>query len=362
MTLNKIKKLPEDNVPGTRLTETAELFESRKQDHIRIALDPRTQAEGLSGLERVRLTHEALPDFDFSEISLTKNIFDLELKAPLFISSMTAGNEKSSLINSRLSEAAQSRGWAMGVGSQRKELSKDSANEWQEIRKRAPKAVLIGNLGIAQIISSTTDQVRRLVDNLEAKALFIHLNPLQEALQKEGTPNFKGGLKAIERVVRELNVPVIVKEVGCGLSQSTVERLNGVGVFAVDVSGLGGTHWGRIEGYRSEPGDLYYEASQTFKDWGLSTVESLLMAKEAPVKCQIWASGGVRSGLDAAKLFALNAEMVGVAKPMLEAALAGDKALAEAMEKFEFELKVAMFCTGVKNLSEFKQKRVWSWI
>lgn len=349
-------------MPETRLTETAELFESRKQDHIRIALDPRTQATGLSGLERVRLTHEALPDLNFSEVSITKNIFDLELKSPLFVSSMTAGNEKSALINSRLAQAVQDRGWAMGVGSQRKELSSSAVNEWKEIRKKAPRAVLLGNLGIAQIISSSLDQIQRLVDNLEAKALFIHLNPLQEVLQKEGTPNFKGGLQAIEKVVRALKVPVIVKEVGCGMSQSTVERLNSVGVFAVDVSGLGGTHWGRIEGLRSEPGDMYFEASQTFKDWGLSTVESLLLAKESPVKCQIWASGGVRSGLDAAKLLALNAEMVGVAKPLLEAALTSESALQTTMERFEFELKVALFCTGLKNIEEFKHKRVWTWI
>lgn len=351
-------------MPESRLTETAELFESRKQDHIRIALDPRTQATGLSGLERVRLTHEALPDLDFSEINLSKNIFDLELKTPMFVSSMTAGNSSAGLINSRLAKAAQNRGWAMGVGSQRKELSlsKDSVPEWKEIRKAAPSAVLLGNLGIAQIISSNTDQVQRLVDNLEAKALFIHLNPLQEVLQKEGTPNFKGGLQAIEKVVRALSVPVIVKEVGCGMSQSTVERLNSAGVFAVDVSGLGGTHWGRIEGLRADKGDMYYEASQTFKDWGLSTVESLLLAKESPVKCQIWASGGVRSGLDAAKLLALNAEMVGVAQPLLEAAMESEKALDGVMAKFEFELKTALFCTGLKNLEDFKRKRVWTWI
>jgi isopentenyl-diphosphate delta-isomerase len=251
----------------------------------------------------------------------------------------------------------------MGVGSQRKELTDSSAsNEWKKIRSAAPKARLIGNLGIAQVIQSPTDEIRRLVDSLEAIGLFIHLNPLQECLQPEGTPNFKGGLKAIEDLAKTLPIPIIVKEVGCGLSANTASRLEQAGAAVLDVSGLGGTHWGRLEGLRSEENSSYFRAAQAFQDWGIPTLESLMAVKEGTVKSQIWASGGVRTGLDAAKLLAMGAQAVGVAKPFLEGALQSEEKLADVLNQFEFELKIALFCTGSQNLAEFQQKRVWAWI
>jgi isopentenyl-diphosphate delta-isomerase len=342
------------------------LFESRKQDHIRIALDPRSQAEGFSGLDQVQLIHEALPNMNFKEVDTSTSFFSRgtyrQLSAPFFISSMTAGHELAPEINSRLALLSAEKQILMGVGSQRRELADlEACREWAAVRQQAPKALLLGNLGIAQIIRTPVDRIQALMETLEAEALFIHLNPLQECLQPEGTPEFRGGYGAIEKLVKKLSVPVIIKEVGCGFSQETLKRLYSSGVFAVDVSGLGGTHWGRVEGYRSQKEELLYQVAQTFKNWGLSTVQSLLNAQEIDEKKPVWASGGVRDGLQAAKLLAMGANMVGIAQPWLRAALESSEAVAELYEKLLLEVKIAMFCTGVQKLEDFKTKRVWKW-
>jgi isopentenyl-diphosphate Delta-isomerase len=342
--------------------ETSAQFEKRKVDHIRIALSPLAQTEGQSGLDRVQLIHEALPELNFSDIQIQRTGFSRTLRSPIFISSMTAGHADSGVLNKRLARAAATRGWAMGVGSQRKELvDPNAASEWKQIRQEASGAVLLSNLGIAQVIQTPVSQIQKLVENLEAQALFVHLNPLQEVLQKEGTTNFKGGLKAIEVLCQKLEVPVLVKEVGCGISAATLQRLKNIGVYAVDVAGLGGTHWGRIEGYRAKENDLLYQVAQTFKNWGLSTVESLMAAQEVAGDYRVWASGGVRTGLDVAKLISMGAEMVGVAQPFLSAAIQGEEVLNATMERFEYELKVAMFCTGCEDLTALTNKRIWRW-
>ncbi len=361
-------------------TEPAKLFEKRKQDHLRIAMDPRSQADGFAGFDFVSLVPEALPDLDFSEIKIQTNLLGHLVSSPFFISSMTAGHENGELINSRLATFAQERNILMGVGSQRRELTDSSAiSEWSRIRKIAPQVKLIGNLGIAQLIQTPIEQVQKLVDNLQAVAIFIHLNPLQECIQSEGTPQFKGGLKAIEKLCANLSVPVVVKEVGCGLSAATIEKLIGAGVRTIDVSGKGGTHWGRIEGLRAQDGSAQRKAGAVFENWGLATVQSLATAiavlsttkqqvtlsqanqNGANLKTSLWASGGVRSGLDAAKLLAMGADAVGMAKPFLEAALISDQALTTCLDQFEYELKIAMFCTGSENLQALKAKKVWTW-
>ena len=342
--------------------EPATLFEKRKQDHIRIAMDPRTQASGLAGFDLIALVHEALPDLDFSEIDIRTNLLGQQLSSPIYISSMTAGHEKGELINTRLARLSQERNILMGVGSQRRELSDpDAVLEWQRIRKQAPKAKLIGNLGISQVIHSSVEQIEKLVFNLEAVGLFVHLNALQECLQPEGTPQFKGGLRAIENLVKKLSVPVIVKEVGCGISSSTLQRLSDIGVLLIDVSGMGGTPWGRIEGLRTEVQSQSYQAAEVFKNWGIPTVESVFMGRKTCPSVQIWASGGIRTGLDAAKMLAIGATAVGVAQPFLQAALLSEEALVQQLDQLEYELKVALFCTGVGSLDKLCSKQVWKW-
>jgi isopentenyl-diphosphate delta-isomerase len=349
-----------DHRPDHRTEEAPEVFESRKADHIRLALDERTQTTGQSGLDRIHLTHEAFPEIDFEEVSLGLELWGKPTASPLFISSMTAGHAGSLDLNRVMARVAEKRGWPMGVGSQRRQLFDAKASrEWQEIRKATPTVRLFGNIGLAQLIVTGVEAVRGLAESLEAEAMIVHTNPLQECLQPEGTPHFKGGLKSIEKLVRELGLPVIIKETGCGFSERTLQRLNGMGVAAVDVAGLGGTHWGRIEGGRSKPGQKLHEAALTFGDWGVSTVESLETALRLKPDYQVWASGGVRSGLDAAKLVAIGAQMVGVARPVIEAALKGEEALDQRLELFEYELKTALFCTGSKTVRELRERRQW---
>lgn len=344
------------------MSESTQQFEKRKMDHIRIALDPRSQAEGLSGLDDIQLIHEALPDFDFKEVDCSTSFFSHKLSAPFFISSMTAGHENAAIINSRLAELSANKQILMGVGSQRRELNDaEACQEWKRVRAKAPRALLLGNLGISQIIGVSTAKIQAMIESLEAEALFVHLNPLQECLQPEGTPNFRGGYQAIEALVEKLSIPVIVKEVGCGFSQETLKKIYNLGVYAVDVSGLGGTHWGRVEGFRSQENAQLFQVAKTFENWGISTVQSLLNAKKINENYTVWSSGGVRDGLQTGKLLALGSNMVGIAQPWLKAALEGETAIDGLYEKILLELKVAMFCTGVQKLEDFRAKKVWKW-
>lgn len=357
--------------------ETPEQFESRKVDHIRVAMDGKVQSSG-SGFESLRFNHEALPDIDFQDVTLANEIFTdtfsaTKLASPFFISSMTAGHAASGALNEKLARAAELKGWAMGVGSQRRELLDDaSAGEWRRIRAICPTVTLFGNIGISQLIETDVLKVRKLADALRATAMIVHLNPLQEALQTEGTPKFRGGLRAIETLVRDLGLPVVVKETGCGISGATAKRLIEVGVSVIDVAGRGGTHWGRIEGLRAAEGpasnrsSILADAAQTLGDWGLSTVESLAQVRsvletlrgETDVnnRCELWASGGVRSGLDGAKALALGALAVGIAQPLMAAVLKGDEALRHEMDRFEYELKTVLFCVGARNISELRSR------
>jgi isopentenyl-diphosphate delta-isomerase len=367
------------------------LFESRKRDHLRMALDSQNQAQRLSlgdltGFEDLVLRHEALPELNFDDVSIASTSLGQSVRTPFYVAGMTAGHADAPALNRVLARAAHRRGWAFGVGSQRRELERaDSGSadhkEWALLRAETPGLRMIANLGIAQLIEcaqADVDIVLQLRDALEAHAVAIHLNGLQEVLQPEGTPRFRGGLGAIERAVRALgNTPLVIKETGCGVSGATAQRLFSIGVRAIDVSGLGGTHWGRIEGARAAalstppsqpasvssatgaPGVIQAQAAVTFKNWGLSTVMSLRdVLPHASGAQEVWASGGVRSGLDAAKALALGATQVGYAKPALEAALQGEEALDQWMTLQEFELRTALFCTGVASLDQLDQRHL----
>lgn len=339
-------------------------FEARKRDHIRHSLDPSHQALGLGGLEKIHLIHEALPELNLNEIKLDTPCLGQRLSTPFYVAGMTAGHEDAAQINRTLAFACQERGWAMGVGSQRRDLETDDGglfDHWKTLREEVPDLVLFANLGLSQLIRAEISQVKKIVQVLGANALAVHVNSLQEAMQPEGTPHFKGGLSTLRRYCEKLGYPIVLKETGCGFSQATLEKLSQIGLAAIDVSGLGGTHWGRIEGARADQRSVQALASATFANWGEPTVQSVLSAKQVlPDNIEIWASGGVRSGLDAAKLIALGAHRVGYAKPALEAALAGPESLRFWMETQEFEFKVALFCTGSENCENMRKKEsVW---
>lgn len=332
-------------------------FEKRKQDHIDLALMSCNQAEELNSFDKVCLVHNAIPDLDFSDIDISGIRFKKAVQVPFIISSMTAGHSQAKVINNNLMQAAAESGWAMGVGSQRRELDDKSASkEWSELRKNYPSVSLLGNLGISQLISASLDDIQRLTDSIHADGLIIHCNPLQECIQPEGTPNFAGSWRALENLVSKISLPIIVKETGCGFSKETSSRLIDIGVSAIDVSGLGGTHWGRIEGHRAFEKSVQKRAAATFRNWGIDTVSSLIKASSLNKEVEIWGSGGVRNGLDAAKLLALGATTVGFAKPLLKSALVSAELVLDEMRVIEYELKVAMFCTGSRVLSDLKEK------
>ncbi|MGK5082765.1 type 2 isopentenyl-diphosphate Delta-isomerase [Bdellovibrionota bacterium FG-1] len=339
-------------------------FEGRKKEHIQLALNPAHQAVGLGGLDRIHLVHEALPEFNFDEISLESLCLGGKSRTPYYVAAMTAGHEGASRINQVLAEVCQNAGWMLGVGSQRREFEEQAeslVDHWKPLRAAVPSLTLLANIGMAQVIQGTPERLRRLVDAIQANALVVHANALQEALQPEGTPHFKGAFSALEQVCAKIGVPVVLKETGCGFSAKTLRRFRSIGLAAVDVSGLGGTHWGRIEGARAPEGSSRAVAAQTFAEWGEPTVDSVMAARSAlPESVEIWASGGVRTGLDAAKLLALGAHQVGFAKPALEAALDSDFKLRQWMEAREFELRVALWCTGcVSPIQLRKKEEVW---
>lgn len=334
-------------------------FEQRKKDHITLALNDDNQAKEANRFDSISLVHDALPDLDFNDISIVSTRFSKPVDKPFMISSMTAGHADAEALNRTFVGACHEMGWAMGVGSQRRELTDETASDvWRDLRRQYPDVSLYSNLGIAQLITTPHVKIQKMIDALGAEACIIHCNALQECIQPEGTPEFKGGLQALEQLVKASSVPIIVKETGCGFSKPTLRRLNGIGVQAVDVSGLGGTHWGRIEGGRANQ-PMLERVADTFRNWGVSTLMSARYATEISPQFEVWGSGGVRHGLDAAKLFALGATTVGFAKPMLQAALQSDADLIQIMQTIEYELRVALFCTGSQNLQALKEKISW---
>ncbi len=333
-----------------------ELFEARKRDHIQQALAPSNQAQGFSKLDRVRLRHEAAPEIDFKDVTLQATRLGQVSPTPFFVPAMTAGHLDAKSLNRTIARACQERGWAMGLGSQRRDLDApaSSVDGWAAFRKEFPKLTLFGNLGASQLVTTPLDSIERLADETGAQAWVIHFNALQEAIQPEGTPQFRGVLAALDGLVNRLKIPVIAKETGCGFSLATLKKFQEIGLGAVDVSGLGGTHWGRIEGARAADASLSARLADTFAQWGESTVDSVLNAAELQPRWEIWASGGVRNGLDAAKLIALGSHQIGMAQPVLRAAIEGDESVQRVMHQVEAELKTALFCMGCATVESLR--------
>lgn len=337
-------------------------FEQRKKDHIKLALEKSQQATKARDFDRLELLHDALPEINFEDVKLNIQSLSRECPTAFFVSSMTAGHKQGEVINARLADACEQMGWRLAVGSQRRELTDLTAQkEWAKIRKKSKDTNFLGNIGLSQLIETKKSDIQRLIDNLEPEAFIVHLNPLQECLQSEGTPQFKGGVEAIQRLCEDIKIPVVVKETGCGFSPNALKKLKKTKIAALDVAGLGGTHWGRVEAARLEAKDFRSRSGEVFGHWGQGTVESILAAKEAGLACEIWGSGGVRNGLDAAKLIALGATQIGVAMPMMVAAQKSTDDVVQLMKSFEFELKTALFCTGQRTMTEIQQAKVWRW-
>ena len=340
-----------------------ELIEERKADHLRLSATGAVDALVGPGWEDIWLVHEALPEVDQAEISLATDFLGHELKAPLAIDFITGGHRTAHDVNAVLGRAAERHGLAMGVGSQRAALRRsDLSYTYTVVREQAPTTFLIANLGAPQLIAQDgtpalgLDEVSLAVEMIRADALAIHLNFLQESVQPEGERRSVGCAAAIASVVQHLRLPVIAKETGAGLSRSTAVRLRDLGVKALDVGGVGGTSFAAVEGLRAEAQGIAgsQRLGEVLRDWGIPTPVSV--AGVQPVGLPVIATGGIRTGLDAAKALALGASLVGVARPLLQAALEGDAAVDRWIEQFLDELRTVLFLTGSKDLAALRAR------
>ncbi len=324
---------------------------NRKADHIRINLEEDVRFPNLTtGLERYRFVHQALPELDLAAVDTTVTVFGKTLKAPLLISSMTGGTPEAGRINFHLAEAAEAAGIAMGLGSQRAALEEPEWAATFRVRKVAPHILLFANLGAVQLNKGyTIDHCRRAVEMVEADALILHLNPLQEAVQADGDWNWAGLAAKIEAVCRQLPVPVVAKEVGWGISPQTARLLADAGVAAIDVAGAGGTSWTQVEYHRADS-ERFRRLARAFADWGLPTAVSLQLVRQTLPDMMLFASGGLRGGIDIAKCLALGATLGGMAGPFLKAAAHSVEAVAEEIAATVAELRVAMFAAGAGNV------------
>jgi isopentenyl-diphosphate Delta-isomerase len=331
--------------------------ENRKVDHINIVLGENVAAKGVTtGFENYRFEHCALPELSMRAIDMATSLFGKQLRAPFLISSMTGGAASTEAINLHLAEVAEELGLAMGVGSQRAAIYDPRVQSSYQVRRVAPSIVLLANLGAVQLnYGYGVEQCRRAVDMIEADALILHFNALQEAVQPEGDTDFSGLLGKIEAVCRALPVPVIAKEVGNGIGAATARRLAEAGVQAIDVAGAGGTSWSEVERFR-QPTARGRRVAGTFAGWGIPTATAIQQVRAALPGLTIIGSGGIRTGLDGAKAIALGADLVASATPNLAAQdNGGPAAIAESIGAFLDELRIAMFCAGAADLAALRK-------
>tara|TARA_R110000868_G_scaffold43803_6_gene146981 strand:- start:23897 stop:24937 length:1041 start_codon:yes stop_codon:yes gene_type:complete len=330
-------------------------IEGRKREHIDTVLNEDVSSKGVTtGLEDYAFDHVALPEIDLDAVETGCTVLGRDLSAPLLISSMTGGTAIARDINMRLAEAAQSLGIAMGVGSQRAAIEQPCFADTFDVRSVAPDILLFANLGAVQLnYGYSADQARQAVDMIGADALFLHLNPLQEAVQAGGDRNWTGLYAKIGTLVETLGVPVVIKEVGNGISGAVARRLADLGVAGIDVAGAGGTSWSEVEAYRQKD-PAVRRIAHTFAGWGIPTATALADVCEAAPGLPVFASGGIRSGIDVAKAIRLGASLVGMAAPALGSATETADMVTETLTETAAELRIAMFCTGSRDLTALK--------
>ncbi len=330
-------------------------IQKRKNDHIDITLKKDVRSALDNGFDLFSFQHCALPEMDLTEVTINNVFLNYQLNAPIIISSMTGGTAEGDRINRNLAEAAQEKQIAMGIGSQRAQIESGRRTKGTQLRKIAPTIPLFANLGAVQLnYGFSIEECKEAVDLIEANGLILHLNPLQEALQREGQTNFKELSVKIEQICSELNVPVIVKEVGWGISASIARHLVNLGVSVIDVAGAGGTSWSEVEKFRTSDERLI-EISSKFKDWGIPTAFAVRDVRTVLTDIPIIASGGLRNGLDLAKAIALGATIGGFAGRLLKAATQSTDRVIEIIDQISLELRITMFAAGARNIKELSK-------
>ena len=322
----------------------------RKTEHVEIVAKDESMDRRKFYFDEIRLTHRALPEINLKDVDPSIEFLGKKLSFPFMISSMTGGSgEQLQTINTNLARAAEAEGVAMGVGSQRVMFSEPDAQMSFTLRGLAPHALLCANLGAVQLNEGLTpEQIQSAIDVLQADALILHLNPLQEAVQPEGDTDFSSLWKKMEQLFQTLDKPIIVKEVGAGISNADAELLIESGVKIIDVAGAGGTSWSRIEAARCDDPSL----GELFQDWGIPTPQALKAL--APLDVTLIASGGIRTGIDMAKAMILGASLCGVARPLLTPAMESVDAVRAVIQRIRREFTTAMFLLGAKTIDDLK--------
>lgn len=328
----------------------------RKREHLDVVLSGAAlPASATTGLEHVQFEHNALPELAMADIDLSTMFLGRSFKAPLLVSSMTGGPERSAQLNRNIAEACQELGLGFGVGSQRIALEgHGDAGFGPELRRAAPDALILANFGAGQLRGwDGPEMARRAVDMIEADALIIHLNPLQEAVQAAGDTDWSGVCAALAELTRQSDFPIIVKEVGAGISATVAQRLVDAGVAAIDVAGVGGTSWSAVEAERA-PTERQRAVAEAFRDWGIPTAQALTAVRAACPATPLIASGGLRTGVDCAKTLRLGADLAGLAAGALPSAVVGVEAIVDHLGTLIDQLRVACFCTGSADLAALR--------
>lgn len=327
-----------------------------KEQHVKCCLEHPVESSSTAGFEKYSLSNESLPEIAFDDVDTSCSFLGKKISAPFIISPMTGGTEVSAKINKNLAKAAQELGLVMSVGSQKLALEDSSLIPTYQVRDVAPGIPLLANLGAIYLnYGYGPEECKRAVEMIGADGLVLYLNPLQKILQGSLHSDFRDLLKKISKVCKTLDVPVLVKEVGFGLSPSTAAMLKEAGVSMLDIAGAGGTSWARIERYLKEPGDPSEDFRERFDGWGIPTAVSLVSVLQRVKGIPVIASGGLRSGLDMAKAIALGASYVGMGLPLLAPAVESDRHVKRKIEAVLSELRTAMFCSGKRNLEELRK-------
>jgi isopentenyl-diphosphate delta-isomerase len=336
----------------------AEETRKRKADHIRISLDRNVQARKVTtGFEDVHFIHNALPEIDKRKVDLSATVFGHRFSAPLIVGAITGGTAEATKINMTIAEAVEELGLGMGVGSQRAAIEdKKLEKTFAVVRRQAPSAFIIANIGGIQLTNGYgLKEVRKAVEMVEADAIAIHLNPLQEAVQPEGQTNFKGILQKIREIAKDLDKPVIAKETGAGVAAEEAKQLETAGVKGIDVSGAGGTSWAAVEYYRARNARTpQHRLGDVFWDWGIPTAASIVEVTRT-VKIPVIGSGGVRGGVDVAKAVALGANLASLSQPILHAAVRGVKETMDTLSILTEELRAVMFLVGAGSVLDLQK-------